>query len=445
MMKCSPLVFVGIAPHPPIMVPEVGGARVAEVRASLDAMRDLTERIKDCGAETVVLVSPHAPLESGSFVAYGGARLRGDFANFDAPQAIAEASADQELLRAIQHTAAEEGFRVVALEPRELDHGTAVPLYFLLRHGWAGRVVALGYSFLSDEAHLRFGDCVRRAVELTGRPAAFIASGDLSHRLKPGAPAGFDPEARLFDEQVVAALRANEPEQVPRIDRGLRRRAGECGYRSMLVALGAASAFEPGCEVFSYEAPFGVGYLVAQLSSPNESLITELARSAVEAYILSGHVIDPPAFPATSQLGRPSACFVCIKTFGRELRGCIGTVEPEHDTLAEEVISNAVKAATRDPRFRPVSGEELPSLRYSVDVLGSPEPARFEDLNPAAFGVVVTDHSGSRRGLLLPDIDSIWTADQQVAIAARKAGIKPVEPLTLYRFRTRRFAEAART
>jgi AmmeMemoRadiSam system protein A len=171
--------------------------------------------------------------------------------------------------------------------------------------------------------------------------------------------------------------------------------------------------------------------------------ITELARNAVEAYVLSGHLFEPPTFPDTSPLGRPSACFVCIKTVGRELRGCIGTVEPEHATLAEEVVANAVKAATRDPRFHPVLCDELPSLRYSVDVLGSVEPARFEDLNPAAFGVVVTDESGSRRGLLLPDIESIETADQQVGVAARKAGIKPGEPLRLYRFRTRRFSESA--
>lgn len=268
-MNGSPLVFVGIAPHPPIMVPEVGGARVAEVRASIDAMRDLTERIKACGAQTVVLVSPHAPLERSTFVAYGGASLRGDFANFNAPQAIVEAPVDEELLAALRRTAEEERYRVVLLQPRELDHGTAVPLYFLLRNGWAGRVVALGYSFLPDEDHVRFGECVRRAIELTGRPAAFVASGDLSHRLKPSAPAGFDPEARLFDEQVVASLRANEPGQIPRIDHGLRRLAGECGYRSMLMALGAAAASEPTCEVISYEAPFGVGYLVAQLSRAN--------------------------------------------------------------------------------------------------------------------------------------------------------------------------------
>ena len=269
MMNDNPLVFVGVAPHPPIMVPEVGGASVAEVRASVEAMRDLTERIKARGAETVVLISPHAPLERSTFVAYGGARLRGDFANFRAPQAIVEAPADEELLGAIQEAAAEEKYHVGVMKPQELDHGTAVPLYFLLRNGWTGRVVALGYSFLSDEDHVRFGECIRRAVEAAERPAAFLASGDLSHRLKPGAPAGFDPNAQRFDEQVVSALRANAPELIPRIDQGLRRLAGECGYRSMLVALGAASAAKPECEVISYEAPFGVGYLVAQLSRTN--------------------------------------------------------------------------------------------------------------------------------------------------------------------------------
>ena len=188
--------------------------------------------------------------------------------------------------------------------------------------------------------------------------------------------------------------------------------------------------------------PRGAGVQESRLRL-DEGRITELARNAVEAYVLCGRVVESPPFPETSPLGRPSACFVCIKTVGRELRGCIGTVEPEHATLAEEVIANAVKAATRDPRFRPISGGELPSLLYSVDVLGSLEPTRFEDLNPAAFGVVVTDRSGSRRGLLLPDIESIDTADQQVSVATRKAGIKPGEPLRLYRFQTRRFSESA--
>lgn len=265
-MNSGALVFVGIAPHPPVMVPEVGGASAEEVRDSIEAMRELTERINACGAESIILISPHAPLEEHAFVAYDGPRLRGDFANFRAPHATVDVPLDAELLDAIEEAAKEEVFRVTRLKARELDHGTAVPLYFLVRNGWGGRCVALGYSFLSDEDHLRFGVCVARAVEKLGRATAFVASGDLSHRLKPGAPAGFNPEARRFDEEVVKALRECEPARVAKIDKNLRRLAGECGYRSMLVAIGASSKLEQDCEVLHYEAPFGVGYLVAQLA-----------------------------------------------------------------------------------------------------------------------------------------------------------------------------------
>lgn len=173
----------------------------------------------------------------------------------------------------------------------------------------------------------------------------------------------------------------------------------------------------------------------------DEGQIPALARTAVETYVLQRRIIKPTRFPPASLMNRPSACFVCIKTLGRELRGCIGTVEPEKETLAEELIVNAVKAATRDPRFEPVSSDELPSLRYSVDLLGRLEPAEFDDLNPSVFGVVVTNPSGSRRGLLLPAIETIRTAAEQVSIAARKAGIAADAPLKLYRFRTHRFGE----
>ena len=270
-MNSSSLVFVGIAPHPPVMVPEVGGAMADEVRASIDAMRDFTERIKACGAETVVIISPHAPLEARAFVAYDGPLLHGDFANFRAPQATVEVPLDHELLAAVKESAIEESYSVVGLKDYELDHGTAVPLYFLLRNGWKGSVVALGYSFLSNEDHVKFGVCVRRAVARVGRPVAFVASGDLSHRLIPSAAAGFHMDAHHFDREVVDAIHSSTPERIINIDQNLRRLAGECGYRSMLVAFGASAESEPRCEVLSYEAPFGVGYLVAQLTCLNAS------------------------------------------------------------------------------------------------------------------------------------------------------------------------------
>ena len=499
----SSLVFAGIAPHPPIMVPEVGREACVEVQKSISAMAELTERVIDSGAETVVLISPHAPLEAVAFVAYEGPKLYGDFSMFRAPEATVEASLDAELLSEITRAAEQHNLITLRILEAELDHGTTVPLYFLQRNGWNGKIVALGYSFLSNEDHLRFGNCIRQAIATLRRPVAFIASGDLSHRLKPSAPAGFNPEAHRFDEAVVDAIRSAQPHRIATIDPDLRRLAGECGYRSMLVALGVIEDTEPACEVLSYEGPFGVGYLVAQLvnvtlkasdkiargkrpqvappldrahlispepakratdelselvstqsapdhdtsqSVPEGFELPELARRTIETFIKTGEVIrptGPPAIPTPGDsdlLSFRAGCFVSIKTDEGGLRGCIGTIDPVNDSLAEEIIANAVSAATRDPRFAPVRRDELPNLKYSVDVLSEPEPCTLGDLDPKIYGVIVEDESG-RRGLLLPDLEGIKEAAEQVDIASRKAGIRPGSPVKLFRFRADRYSE----
>ena len=172
----------------------------------------------------------------------------------------------------------------------------------------------------------------------------------------------------------------------------------------------------------------------------SEERLPELARHAVETFVREGRILEVPGVPDDSLLGRPAACFVSIKTRAGDLRGCIGTVEPVRATLAEELINNAISAATRDPRFLPVAISELPHLRYSVDVLSTPEPARFEDLNPKAYGLIVEDKRG-RRGLLLPDLEGVETSEQQLQIAARKAGIPSGADVNLYRFQVRRYGE----
>jgi AmmeMemoRadiSam system protein A/AmmeMemoRadiSam system protein B len=483
MAHTSSLVFAGIAPHPPIMVPEVGREAIAEVRSSINGMAELTQRVVDCGAETLITISPHAPLDASAFVAFEGPQIYGDFANFRAPTATVHADLDDELLKEIERVAAEHGLMTKRIRGYDLDHGTAVPLYFLQRNGWSGKVIALGYSFVSGEDHVRFGQCIKQAVENIGRPVAFIASGDLSHRLKLGAPAGFSPDAHLFDEEIVDAIRNNATRRIVHIDQEIRRTAGECGYRSMLVAIGAVESLPSSSEVISYEAPFGVGYLVAQLmsgqgpTSPSPSgrglgeglaagnpflssqptkratevigppataggsdYIPALARLTIETFIRDERVIDPPNnLPA--DLNARAGCFVSIKTRAADLRGCIGTIDPAKDTLAEEIICNAISAATRDPRFSPVRADELPNLKYSVDVLTVPEPATIADLDPQVYGVIVEEENGPRRGLLLPNLEGIDTATRQVEIAFRKAGILPGARVRIFRFRAERYSE----
>ncbi len=458
----SSLVFSGIAPHPPIMVPEVGRDAIGEVRQSISAMQELTKRVLRNKAQTIILISPHAPLEPYAFVAYQDQELYADFANFRAPTVELRAPLDQELLNAIAERGSEENYPVVGISQTKLDHGTAVPLYFLQHYGWRGQVVALGYSFLSNEDHVRFGSCIGLAIRDVGRPVALIASGDLSHRLKPEAPAGFNPTAYIFDDEIVDSLRANNPERIVQINQNLRELAGECGYRSILIAVGATRQLPLTCEVLNYEAPFGVGYMVAQLTSketfkegaaPADSKVDAgmeaegeslpaLARAAVEQFVREGTQLKAPATDSELLRAR-AACFVSLKTLDGELRGCIGTIEPGQGTLAAEVIANAINAATRDPRFSPVALEELGNLRYSVDVLSATEPTLMENLDPSVYGVIVEDEAGMHRGLLLPALEGIDTAERQVEIASRKAGITPGTPLRLQRFSVSRYSEGA--
>ncbi|HEX8072975.1 MAG TPA: AmmeMemoRadiSam system protein A [Pyrinomonadaceae bacterium] len=176
-------------------------------------------------------------------------------------------------------------------------------------------------------------------------------------------------------------------------------------------------------------------------ADPGFADLPRLARRAVELYASERAVLAPPEVSADSPLLQPAACFVSIKTDGGDLRGCIGTIEPARPSLLEEVLANAVSAATRDPRFPPVAAAELPHLRFSVDVLSAPEPTRPQELDPRTYGVIVTDEQNRRRGLLLPAIEGVETVEQQVDIAARKAGLRPDEPLRFYRFRVQRFRE----
>ena len=176
MTNQSCLVFSAIAPHPPIMVPEVGRESIADVADSIDAMAELTRRLIDSGAESVVLISPHAPLEVDSFVAYEGPEVYGDFANFHAPETSFAVKVDRGITGRDQNRSPpRKTIDVSTLARHDLDHGTAVPLYFLLQNGWEGKVVTLGYSFLSNEDHLRFGSCIKKRGR-SSRPARRLSS-----------------------------------------------------------------------------------------------------------------------------------------------------------------------------------------------------------------------------------------------------------------------------
>jgi AmmeMemoRadiSam system protein A len=166
-----------------------------------------------------------------------------------------------------------------------------------------------------------------------------------------------------------------------------------------------------------------------------------LARRTIEAHLQEDTRIEPPG-DLSPEMQRRAGAFVTLHRHG-QLRGCIGTIHPTCANLAREVIENAIAAATRDPRFPPLRPDELPGLEIKVDVMGEPEPVEsLDELDPKRYGLIVESLSHPwKRGLLLPDLEGIDTADKQLYWTRHhKAGITdPDEPIQMYRFEVRRY------
>lgn len=267
-----------------------------------------------------------------------------------------------------------------------------------------------------------------------------------------------------YSEQKIKELLADwDVPAIVKLDPDFVEEAAQCGYRSIVMGLGALDGFRVKSEILSYEAPYHVGYLVATFEPTgrdkkhsyyeqmralqekeieearrNESPIVRYARLCVESYLLGKEMPSPPdSAEVPSDLPKKAGVFVTLKKHGR-LRGCIGTVRASKKNIWEEISRNAIDAATKDPRFSPVSAEELPELTYSVDILSPTEEVRnLNELDPKVYGIIV--FQGSRRGLLLPDLAGVNSVRDQIRIACEKAGIKEGSKFDIVRFTVRRF------
>jgi aromatic ring-opening dioxygenase LigB subunit len=263
-----------VSPHPPILVPEVGGRDVERVKDSADALSRLASEISAIEPETLVVMSPHSPIFTDAFLIRSEREMSGSFRQFGAPHVSIQARPDEELAAALRDYARDRGIPVAG-GPRDaiarsvdLDHGVLVPLYFLGPRSY--RLVCVGISLLDYWDHYQMGLALREAAESLGRKTVFVASGDLSHRLLPGAPAGYDPRAKDFDLSIVEIFRSGEFSELFDLDAGLIEDAGECGLRSLFALSGTVDGYRVKSEVLSYEGPFGVGYMVARVMSDGE-------------------------------------------------------------------------------------------------------------------------------------------------------------------------------
>ena len=455
-----PILGAVIVPHPPLIIPAVGRGQERGIQATIDAYRAAARLVAAWAPEVLVVTTPHVVMYSDYFHISPGLAAAGDMGQFGARSARVETRYDTELRRAVIAQAEAENIAAGTLGERDasLDHATFIPLWFLREAGVDCPILRVGLSGFSAAEHYRLGQCIARAVEKLGRRAVFVASGDLSHRLKSDGPYGFASEGPVYDEQVTAAMASGDFLRFLTMDEGLCDRAAECGQRSFQIMAGALDGLAVEAKLLSHEGPFGVGYGVAtfavtgrddsrrfleQYQSIARSRLAaqkaaedpwvQLARLSLETYVRTGKILDklPDDLP-DAMTEEKAGAFVSLH-IGERLRGCIGTTAPTTRSVAWEIVQNAVSACSRDPRFPPVRGSELDSLEYSVDVLGAPEPIiSASQLDVKRYGVIVS--CGARRGLLLPDLDGVDTVERQIDIARQKGGISAVEKYRLERF-----------
>jgi len=255
--------FIAICPHPPLIIPEIGGDDSKKCINTIKAMDKLSDSLDAADPDTIIIISPHAVVHSDRFAVYANPRLLGNFNDFGAPNLNYSFSNDLNLAKNIVDLANDKDINTFLFGDTnsdyfQLDHGELVPLH-CLKNAFSKeiKIVPIAYSFLDNDSHYNFGKILQEVCADSHKRVAIIASGDLSHKLNDGNC------GRLFDNKIIKLLRNQSTTELLDMDNDFVNQAGECGFRSILVALGSLDNINYKTNILSYEGPFGVGYLVA--------------------------------------------------------------------------------------------------------------------------------------------------------------------------------------
>ncbi len=446
-----------MVPHPPLIVPSVGKGEENQIKSTTESYQKVAEKIAELQPETIIISTPHTTIYSDYFHISPGSKATGSFAMFGAPETSFNEEYDEEFVRELESLAEEE--KIPAGTEGEqnpsLDHGTMVPLYFIRQKYNNFKIVRIGISGLPLVDHYKVGELIAKIANKLNRRVVYVASGDLSHKLQEYGPYGFAEEGPIYDKRIMDVCGRASFKELFDFSDVLLEKSSECGHPSFTMMAGALDGIAVETTALTHEDVTGVGYgicyyiptgvdenrhflnqyleeLDKKRQEEHHDEYVKLAIATIDKYIKNKEIIEVPENLPKEMMEDKAGVFVSIHKFDK-LRGCIGTFLPVQSCIAREIINNAISAATSDPRFSPITEDELKYLDINVDVLSTPEDiSSKEELDVKKYGVIVS--SGFKRGLLLPDLDGIDDVDTQVSIAMQKGDIKPDEPIKLQRF-----------
>lgn len=255
--------FCAIMPHPPIMIPEIGGKRIKEAEKTKKALEEASKRLKSKKIDTIVIVTPHGAVGQAAVPIYTGHVFEGHFGYFGYSKPVFSFKGDAEFGLALVKEAEAAGVQASPITETFLDHGVLVPMYYPKAAGVDKPILPVAIAFLPLRDLFKFGKVLGQTAEKLGRKIAVIASADMSHRLTQDAPSGFHEKGAEFDEKLVKLVKDYDVNGILDFPDNLSEIAGQDALWSIAVLLGALDGKKVQQEVLSYEGPFGVGYMVA--------------------------------------------------------------------------------------------------------------------------------------------------------------------------------------
>lgn len=256
-----PLVFAAVAPHSPVLIPSIGKEHLKKLKKTVAALKRLEQDLYATHPDTIMIISPHGPVETEHFTLDLNETYACDLKDFGVFDVSVTCRADMRLASALKEHLEDHGVPFMMRSEPGLDYGVVVPLTYLTGHLKKFSVLPISPSLLPAKSHFEFGQAIREAISHSDRRVAVIASADLSHRLTRSAPAGYSPYGKKFDEKIVTLLKEKKHPALLTFEPELAAKAAQCGLPPLTILAGILDGIDATPEVLSYENPFGIGLL----------------------------------------------------------------------------------------------------------------------------------------------------------------------------------------
>ncbi len=413
-------------PHPPIMIPQIGRGDEVKLQKTIEAYEQVVDKIAELKPDTIVVISNKAPRYSDYIQTFSKVRLSGNLSKYGAKEIDFTADFDIKYSKKIREIAERTNYTcggTARSDFREIDYGTIIPLYYITKRYVEFNLVSVGLSDLPECEHAKMGEIIAQAADELDRKVVCIASCDLSEN-----PSNKDFTNAYAMLEGVNGSKVDFTESLINFEDpfNVGYAVGSLSDTEFVKTTRKKLEVDNGAEAENnaktFETLLAAKKVVADKKLPTDQCV-KLAQLAVETFIQTNDILLPnKVLDETSELlNERRPVFVTLYKNGN-LRGCIGATSAIQKTVADEIIGNAVSAATRDVRFMPITSAELREIEYQIDILNDPTDVKnIDELDCSQYGLIM--EKDNKKSIILPNLAGVETVDMQLLILRKQLGI----------------------